>query len=66
MVPKGTHIFDKKVNYYQSNKIDLEFFKRVPFHVDGELYYSSTFDVKIIPSALNAIYNPEGDHFLEI
>jgi diacylglycerol kinase (ATP) len=66
MVPKGTHIFNKKVNYYQSNKIDLEFFKRVPFHVDGELYYSSTFDVKIIPGALNAIYNPEGDHFLEI
>jgi YegS/Rv2252/BmrU family lipid kinase len=66
MVPKGTHIFDKKVNYYQSNKINLEFFKRVPFHVDGELYYSSKFDVNIIPNAINAIYNPEGEHFLEI
>jgi diacylglycerol kinase (ATP) len=65
MVPKGTHIFDKKVNYYQSNKLNLEFFNRVPFHVDGELYYSSKFDVTIMPNALNAIYNPEGDHFLK-
>jgi diacylglycerol kinase (ATP) len=65
MVPKGTHILDKKVNYYQSSKIELEFFKRVPFHVDGELYYSSKFEVNLIPNALNAIYNPEGDHFLK-
>jgi diacylglycerol kinase (ATP) len=66
MVPKGTHIFDKKVNYYQSSKINLEFYKRVPFHVDGELYYSSKFEVNIIPNAIKAIYNPEGEHFLEI
>jgi len=66
MVPKGTHIFDKKVNYYQSNKLNLEFFMRVPFHVDGELYYSSEFEVNIIPSALNEIYNPEGEHFLKV
>lgn len=66
MVPKGTHVTDKKVNYYQSDKINLEFFKRVPFHVDGELFYSATFEVNIVPNALNAIYNPEGKHFLEI
>jgi diacylglycerol kinase (ATP) len=65
MVPKGSHIFDKKVNYYQSDKLNLEFFKRVPFHVDGELYYSSIFEVTIKPNALNAIYNPEGEHFLK-
>lgn len=66
MVPKGTHIFDKKVNYYQTNKLNLEFFKRVPFHVDGELYYSSKFEVNIIPDALQAIYNPDGEHFLKL
>jgi diacylglycerol kinase (ATP) len=66
MVPKGIHVFDPKVNYYQTDKINLEFFKRVPFHVDGELYYDSKFDVTILPGALNAIFNPEGEPILEI
>jgi diacylglycerol kinase (ATP) len=64
-VPKGTHVYDKKVNYYQTSKIELEFFNKVPFHVDGELYFASKFEVNVNPHALNAIYNPEGDHFLK-
>jgi diacylglycerol kinase family enzyme len=62
-VPKGTHIFDKKVHYYQTEKISLEFPDRVPFHVDGELYFSSKFEVNIYPGALKTIYNPKGNHF---
>jgi len=64
-VPKGEHIFDKKVNYYQTSGLNLEFSEEVPFHVDGELYFSGKFDVTILPSALNIIYNPDGNHFFE-
>ncbi len=62
-VPKGMHITDKKVNYYQTSGIKIEFTEKVPFHVDGELYFSEKFDVKMIPGALNIIYNPDGNHF---
>lgn len=64
-VPKGEHIFDKKVNYYQTTGLNLEFSVEVPFHVDGELYFSRKFDVTILPAALNIIYNPDGNHFFK-
>ena len=63
MVPKGTHIEDRKVDYYQTEKIFVDFGKKVPFHVDGELYFDTTFEVSLLPSALNIIYNPQGKHF---
>jgi len=63
MVPKGTHIQDAKVDYYQTDKLSIDFGKKVPFHVDGELYFDTKFEVKILPSALKIIYNKEGDHF---
>jgi diacylglycerol kinase (ATP) len=62
-VPKGAHINDKKVNYYQTKSINLEFPSRVPFHVDGELNYSDKFQVNSLPAALKIIYNPDGNHF---
>ncbi len=64
-VPGGTHINDKKVNYYQTPAISIEFPEEVPFHVDGELYFSGKFDVRLIPTALNTIYNPDGKHFFK-
>jgi len=64
-VPKGEHIFDKKVNYYQTSGLNLEFTEEVPFHVDGELCFSKNFVVTILPSALNIIYNPDGNHFFK-
>jgi diacylglycerol kinase (ATP) len=64
-VPKGNHIYDKKVNYYQTSGLNLDFSEKVPFHVDGELYFSEKFDVSILPSALNTIYNPDGNHFFK-
>lgn len=64
-VPKGEHINDKKVNYRQISQINLEFPMEVPFHVDGELFFSEKFDVKALPSALNIIYNPDGKHFFK-
>jgi diacylglycerol kinase (ATP) len=62
-VPKGEHIKDKKVNYSQVPEITLEFTQEVPFHVDGELFFACKFDVKVLPLALNIIYNPDGKHF---
>jgi YegS/Rv2252/BmrU family lipid kinase len=63
MVPKGTHIRDKKVDYYQTENISVDFGKKVPFHVDGELYFGTNFKVSLLPSALNIIYSPKGKHF---
>jgi diacylglycerol kinase (ATP) len=64
-VPKGVHIADKRVNYYQTGGIKLEFTEVVPFHVDGELNFSDKFDVTVLPEAINIIYNPDGNHFFK-
>ena len=61
-VPKGEHITDKHVNYFQTSSIDLEFPQEVPFHVDGELNFAKTFSVRLIPAGLNIIYKPDGGH----
>jgi len=62
-VPKGEHINDRRINYYQTPTIDLEFPETVPFHVDGELNFASKFSVKVLPASLNIIYNPDGKHY---
>lgn len=66
MVPKGTHITNPKVDYHQTDKISIEFDSQVPFHVDGELNFAQKFDIRILPGALNIIYNPEGPHFFKV
>lgn len=62
-VPKGTHITDRRVNYYQARELYLEFPEPVPYHVDGELLFTDKFTITLLPEALNIIYNPEGNHF---
>jgi YegS/Rv2252/BmrU family lipid kinase len=64
-VPKGTHLQNKKVNYYQTSKIEIEFTHDVPFHLDGELHFARHFDIHILPRALTVIYNPAGNHFFQ-
>ena len=64
-VPEGKHISDKRVNYYQTKGIKLEFPVEVPFHVDGELNFSNKFEVTVLPEALKIIYNPDGNHFFK-
>lgn len=64
-VPKDEHITDKNVNYFQTPSIDLEFPKDVPYHVDGELSFAKTFNVRLIPEGLNIIYNPDGGHYFK-
>ncbi len=62
-VPEGKHILNNKVIYYQTAGLNIEFSEKVPFHVDGELFFSKKFEIAIIPGALNTIYNPHGNHF---
>jgi len=64
-VPKGEHITDKHVNYFQTASIDLEFSMEVPFHVDGELNFAKKFNVGLIHEGLNIIYNPDGGHYFK-
>ncbi len=66
MVPGGKHIFDKRVTYYQTGRVQIEFPDKVPFHADGELFHASSFDIRLEPLALNIIYNPEGDHCIRL
>jgi len=65
MVPKGTHVNDHRVHYYQTDHVSLEFTQEVPFHVDGEIHFGKSFNVSLIPGALNVIYNPGGNHFFK-
>jgi YegS/Rv2252/BmrU family lipid kinase len=66
MVPKGTHINDKRVNYYTTSVLDIEFSEKVPFHLDGELDFAQRFDIRTVPASLNVIFNRTGNHFLNI
>lgn len=66
MVPKGRHVGDKRVNYYRTTQLELEFAQKVSYHLDGEIFFSERFDIRIIPAALNIIYNSSGRHFLNI
>ena len=62
-VPGGTHLQNNKVNYYKTSKLEIGFSHEVPFHLDGELYFSKHFDVTILPGAIKIIYNSSGSHF---
>lgn len=62
-VPKGTHLSNPHVHYYQTNALKLKFDREVPHHLDGELFFASEYDVSILPKALQIIYNPGGPHF---
>jgi len=65
-VPKGTHIDNPKVDYHQTDRINIDFDDKVPFHVDGELNFARQFEIIVLPGALNIIYNPEGNHFFQV
>jgi YegS/Rv2252/BmrU family lipid kinase len=65
-VSKGGHTGDKKVHYSTTDSFEVDFGKEVPFHVDGEVFYGSSFDVKIFPGAIPIIFNPEGEHYFSV
>lgn len=62
-VIKKAHTHDDVVNYFSTDTIVFEFQNEVPAHLDGELYFNRKFEVGILPSRLNVIFNPFGEHF---
>ncbi len=62
-VTKGTHVSHQKVNYYQTNKIIVELNKKAAYHLDGELFFDSRFDIDILPGKIKLIYNPNSDNY---
>jgi len=62
-VPKGTHIENPKVDYYKTEKLDIELDKKVPYHLDGELFYDNKFKIDILEHKPKFIYNKNGTHF---
>ena len=62
-VSKGTHIFERVVNYYKTDALTIEFTDEVPYHIDGELYFGKKFDIAIAPDQIRIIYNPAGNHY---
>lgn len=65
-VTKGAHTGDRKVHYYTTDHLEVDFGKEVPFHVDGEVLYASKFDVRIFPARIPIIFNPEGNHYFTL
>ncbi len=65
-VPKGAHTDDKKVYYYKTPKVEVDFKQEVPFHVDGEVSYASRFVVEIMPARIPILYNPYGNHYFKV
>jgi diacylglycerol kinase (ATP) len=62
-VTRRTHLADRVMRYYQVDKIRYEFDTEVPAHADGEMLFSSSFDIDVVPGALRTIFNPTGDHY---
>lgn len=65
-VTKGAHTTDRRVHYYTTARFEADFGREVPYHVDGEVFYSRYFDVQIHPKKIQVIYNPEGKHYFTI
>ncbi|MFC0876741.1 diacylglycerol/lipid kinase family protein [Saccharicrinis sp. FJH2] len=62
-VPKGRHLDHKKVTCYTTDKMVIEVNKKSAYHLDGELFFDTRFEIDILPGKVNIIYNPHGNHF---
>lgn len=62
-VPKGTHIWDRKVSYFKIDNVHIEFDNRMAYHLDGELQFDNIFNINVLPKKLKVIYNKNGNHF---
>jgi diacylglycerol kinase family enzyme len=62
-VTKQTHVGRPEVHYVQTDRIEFEFDTEVPAHLDGELIFSTRFQVDVLPGALRMIFDPDGDHY---
>jgi diacylglycerol kinase family enzyme len=62
-VMKGTHLSRPAFHYLQEPAITFEFDSEVPAHLDGELIFSTRFEIDLLPGAITTIINPRGDHY---
>lgn len=63
MVPSGSHLQHPQVHYFKTAALNLEFDRKVPHHLDGELFFASSYAIRLLPRKINIIYNPEGSHY---
>ncbi|MBN2638239.1 MAG: diacylglycerol kinase family lipid kinase [Bacteroidales bacterium] len=62
-VPKGEHLSHKKVNYFQTTHLKIELDQKAAYHLDGELFFANTFDIRIHPGKITTIFNPGTEHY---
>jgi len=62
-VPKGEHLSHPKVKYYQTKKLQIELERKSAYHLDGELFFATKFDIDILPAKIKFIYNPKNKHY---
>jgi YegS/Rv2252/BmrU family lipid kinase len=62
-VTRQTHVGRPEVHYQQIGGVTFEFDSEVPAHLDGELIFSTRFEVDVLPGALHMIYDPKGPHY---
>ncbi len=62
-VPKGTHIHHPKVNYYKTEKLSIKLNEKVAYHLDGELFFDTKFEIDILDHKPKIIFNKNGNHF---
>jgi len=62
-VPKGTHINNPKVDYYKTEKLTISLKEKVAYHLDGELFFDTKFEIDIIEHKPKIIINKNGNPF---
>jgi len=65
-VPRGTHVSDPVVEYFRTDRLEIEADEELPYHLDGEIFRGASFCVRILPRKLRVIYNPAGEHYFRI
>ena len=62
-VPKGKHLSHPKVHYYKTEKLKIELGHKTAYHLDGELFFATSFDIQIHPAKVRTIYHPGQNHY---
>ena len=65
-VKKAAHLQNPAVRYFQTARIDYEYEEEAPAHLDGELIFSTSFKVDLLPGALRMIFDPRGEHYFKV
>ncbi len=62
-VRRGCHVGYPGVKYYRlASPVVIQCETEMPYHLDGEVFYDSRFEIQLLPSAIDVIINPSGRH----